>query len=155
MLDRPTRPGTLRTVATDERTRIVGPVLADAAALVAFVLLGRSSHGVNGGAGWFVAVLWPFAVGWFAAALATGLYRADPFRWARLLATSVLGVTLALVLRATFTSRGTPVTFGVVALVFLTLVTVGWRAAARLVVRRRVSAPPASASRPDGSGTGG
>ena len=108
-------------------------VLADTACLVAFVALGRRSHDLHGGSGWFFAVLWPFLVSWFAAAAATGLYAARSRPWRRLSATCLLGVTLALVLRATVTGRATPVVFGVVALTFLALTTAGWRAGARVV----------------------
>ena len=111
----------------------LGAALADAAALVAFVALGRRSHDLHGGSGWFVVVLWPFLVGWFAAAAATGLYTARSRPWRRLSATCLLGVTLALVLRATVTGRATPVVFGVVALGFVGLATAGWRAVARVV----------------------
>ena len=113
---------------------------ADAACLLAFVALGRTSHDLHGGVGWFVEVLWPFAVGWFAVALATRVYTEASHWWWRVAATCVLGVTAGLVIRATLTTRATPVVFGVVAFSFLTLTTVGWRAAARFVARVRVPA---------------
>ena len=113
---------------------------ADAVCLLAFVAIGRTSHDLHGGIGWFVDVLWPFAVGWFGAALATRLYTDASHPELRATATCVLGVTAALVLRATLTTRSTPIVFGVVAFSFLTLTTVGWRAGARLVRRVRVSA---------------
>jgi len=118
-----------------------GAVAADGVCLVAFVALGRTSHDLHGGAGWFVAVLWPFVVGWVAAALATRLYTARSHRWSRAGATVVLGVTVALVLRATLTSRSTPVVFGVVALSFLALSTLGWRLVAAALSRRRARVP--------------
>jgi cobalamin biosynthesis protein CobD/CbiB len=113
---------------------------ADAVCLLAFVAIGRTSHDLHGGVGWFVAVLWPFAVGWSVAALATRLYTTRSHPWARIAGTCVLGVTAALVLRATLTTRSTPVVFGIVAFSFLTLTTFGWRAVSRLVRRARVSA---------------
>ena len=126
---------------TPERSRPAAvAVAADAVCLLAFVAIGRTSHDLHGGVGWFLDVLWPFAVGWFAAAVATRLYTARSHPWARAAATSLLGVTAALVLRATLTTRSTPVVFGVVAFSFLTLTTLGWRAAARLVGRARVAA---------------
>ena len=109
---------------------------ADAVCLGAFVAIGRTSHDLHGSVGWFVAVVWPFAVGWYAAALATRLYQARSRPWWRATATVVLGVTLALVLRATLTSRATPVVFGGVALAFLAVATLGWRLAAALVAGR-------------------
>jgi hypothetical protein len=114
-------------------------VAADAACLVVFVAVGRTSHDLHGGVGWFVAVLWPFALGWFAVAFATRLYTARTHRWWRAAATVVLGVTVALVLRASLTTRATPLVFGVVALSFLALATLGWRLVVAALGRRRAS----------------
>jgi hypothetical protein len=114
-------------------------VAADAACLVVFVAVGRTSHDLHGGAGWFVAVLWPFALGWFAVAFATRLYTARTHPWWRAAATVVLGVTVALVLRASLTTRATPLVFGVVALSFLALATLGWRLVVAALGRRRAS----------------
>ncbi len=131
----------------DETVRRPGvAVAADAACLVAFVLLGRGSHGLNGGSDWFVTVLWPFVVGWYAASVATRLYLLAVHPWRRAAATAVLGVTIACLLRVTATSRSTPVVFGVVAVTFITMATVGWRAATRLVTRVRAARPPVSGS---------
>jgi Protein of unknown function (DUF3054) len=113
--------------------------VADAACLVAFVAIGRTSHDLHGGAGWFVAVLWPFAVGWVGAALVTRLYTARDHPWRRAGATVLLGVTVALVLRATLTTRATPVIFGVVAVSFLALATLGWRLVVAALGRWRAS----------------
>lgn len=135
--------------------RVAVAVGADGACLVAFVLLGRGSHGLNGGSSWFLVVLWPFVVGWYAAAYATGLYTRAVRPWRRAAATAVLGVTIACLLRVTATSRSTPVVFGVIALTFLLLTTVGWRAAVSLVARvRALRLRPASASRVGGSPDG-
>ena len=113
--------------------------LADLACLVAFVAIGRRSHDLHGGAGWFGAVLWPFVVGWVGAALVTRLYTARTHPWWRAEATVLLGVTAALVLRATLTTRATPVIFGVVAVSFLALATLGWRLVVAVLTRRRAS----------------
>lgn len=113
---------------------------ADGVCLVAFVLLGRRSHDLNGGSAWFLTVLWPFVVGWYAASFATRLYTVAAHPWRRVVATGALGVTIACLLRVSVTGRSTPVVFGVVAVTFLVLATVGWRAAVRLVARVRVSA---------------
>ncbi len=141
------------------RSRPGGPLwvapLADAGCLLAFVALGRTSHDLHGGGAWFVAVLWPFAVGWAAAALVTRLYAAPARPSWRAVATVLLGVTLALVLRATLTGRSTPVVFGVVALCFLALATLGWRGGVALcarVTRTRASASPSRAGREAASG---
>ena len=129
------------TLASVTSSRVRGPgfaVAVDGLCLVVFVLLGRSSHGLNGGSDWFLTVLWPFVVGWYAAALVTHLYRAAPHPWWRAAATVTLGVAIACLVRVAATSRSTPVVFGVVAFSFLMLTTVGWRVAARFVARLRV-----------------
>jgi hypothetical protein len=110
-------------------------VVLDAGALVLFVALGRANHHLHGSGGWFVTVLWPFVVGWFVAALVTGLYAARSAPWRRAAATCGLGVTFGLVLRAAVTGRSTPVVFGVVALTFISLLALGWRAVASGVAR--------------------
>ncbi|HSO96282.1 MAG TPA: DUF3054 domain-containing protein [Acidimicrobiia bacterium] len=138
-------------MSTDRGPRTGIAVALDGACLVAFVLLGRGSHGLNGGSDWFLTVLWPFVVGWYAAALLTRLYRRATHPWWRATATVALGVTIACLVRVTATDRSTPVVFGVVAFSFLLLVTLGWRAAARLATRLRggggVTASTAEATR--------
>ncbi len=101
--------------------------LLDALCLVIFVLAGRQSHGLDNGAGWFLAVLWPIAVAWFAVALLTSLYTATSHAGPRLAATVGLGVGLGLIVRAAVTHRDTPGAFILVAYGFITLTTVGWR----------------------------
>lgn len=134
------RRGTLARV-TGERVPRAGVAIAlDGMCLVAFVLLGRGSHGLNGGSGWFLTVLWPFVVGWYAAAFVTGVYRAPAHRWRRAVANVALGVTVACVVRVAVTSRSTPVVFAVVAFTFVLVTTLGWRAGARLAARVRVRA---------------
>jgi Protein of unknown function (DUF3054) len=138
MRPRDHRRGTLAAVTSDRVRRPVVAAAIDGVCLVVFVLLGRSSHGLNGGSNWFLTVLWPFVVGWYAAALVTHLYRTATHPWRRAAATVTLGVVLALLVRVTATSRSTPVVFGVVAFSFLMLTTVGWRVAARFAARLRV-----------------
>jgi hypothetical protein len=99
----------------------------DSICLGAFVLLGRESHGVDGGSGWFFVVVWPFAVGWFAAALALRLYTSRPQAPWRVAATVVLGVAAGLLLRVVVTHRDTPIAFIIVAYGFIALSAFGWR----------------------------
>ena len=117
------------------RTAVAAPVI-DAICLCAFVLLGRESHGVDEGAAWFFVVVWPFVVGWYVAAMAFGAY-ASRTRWARVVATAVAGVAIALVLRVSITHRDAPPAFVAVALGFILLTTVGWRVAVFAVRDRR------------------
>lgn len=126
------------------RFRPRSPVIAvglDALCLLVFVLAGRQSHGLDSGAGWFLEVVWPIALGWFAAAVVARLYTARSRPGLRLGATVVVGVGLGLVIRAAVTHRDTPAAFVVVALGFIALTTVGWRLAAAawplLLDRRR------------------
>ncbi len=99
----------------------------DAVCLVVFVFAGRQSHGLDTGSTWFFVVLWPIALGWFAVALAAGLYVSRPRAALRLLTTVLVGVGLGLVIRAAVTHRDTPVAFILVSYGFITLTTVGWR----------------------------
>ena len=112
--------------------RTVLPVAAaDAACLAVFVLLGRASHDLSSGITWYLTVLWPFLLGWFAAAAANRLYASWPNRPLPLAATWVAGTALALLLRALITQRATPVAFIVVAYAFIGLAVFGWRLAVR------------------------
>lgn len=104
----------------------VAPLL-DALCLIAFVAAGRQSHDVQGGVPWFLVVVWPLLAGWFVTALVTQLYVRADRAWLRMAATVLVGVAIALLLRATVTHRDTPVAFVVVAYLFITALTVGWR----------------------------
>lgn len=126
---------------------IVAPVV-DALCLIVFVAAGRQSHDVQGGASWFFIVVWPLLAGWFLAALAARLYVRRDQLWLRLAATLVIGIAVALLLRATASHRDTPLAFVVVAYLFITALTSGWRLVWMGVVtmrRRGGSAPGAPA----------
>jgi hypothetical protein len=127
-------------VRTIRRSPLIAVAL-DALCLVVFVIAGRQSHGIDSGAGWFFAVLWPIAVGWFAVASLSGLYTQASRPGLRLAATLGLGVGAGLVVRIAVTHRDTPVAFVLVAYAFITLTTVGWRllsvALPRVMARRR------------------
>jgi hypothetical protein len=112
--------------------RTVLPVgAADAACLAVFVLLGRESHDLSSGIAWYLTVLWPFLLGWFAAAAAVRLYTSWPNRWTVLAATWVAGTAIALVLRSLITGRASPLAFIIVAYGFIGLTVFGWRLAFR------------------------
>ena len=112
----------------------MAPIL-DAVCLCAFVILGRQSHDISDGAQWFFIVVWPFIAGWFAAALATGLYTSRSRLPLRLAITEVVGIAIAMVLRSTITHRDTPLAFIIVAFGFIALSTIGWRVVAFAVMR--------------------
>ncbi|MGA7987606.1 MAG: DUF3054 domain-containing protein [Candidatus Dormiibacterota bacterium] len=111
----------------------------DALSLGVFVALGRESHDIASGITWYLTVLWPFLLGWFAAATTLRLYTTWPNRWVLLASTWVGGIAIAMVLRAVVTGRATPVAFVIVAYAFTGLLVFGWRIAVRGVtlLRRR------------------
>ena len=113
------------------------PVLADAACIAVFVLAGRGSHDLTGGAGWFLIVVWPFAVGWFVVSLLARLYSGRGDAWTRLAATWIGGTAVALLLRVLVAGRTAPVVFAIVAFTFLGATTFGWRFVVMLVSRWR------------------
>ncbi len=119
---------------TPSRPLPVAPFI-DAVCLAVFVALGRESHGIGRGMGWYFTVLWPFALGWFAVAVSVGLYTRGDRPWLRLVLTWSVGIALALVLRAVFTHRGSFSTFAIVAYTFIGLATFAWRGFA-LALRR-------------------
>ncbi|MGA8014806.1 MAG: DUF3054 domain-containing protein [Candidatus Dormiibacterota bacterium] len=105
----------------------MAPVL-DLVCLVGFVLGGRSAHDIGGGVTAVLIILWPLVVGWFSAAAAVRLYASSALpRWARLLLTWVLGLTVGLILRAAVTGRATPIPFLLVAFGFIGGTTAAWR----------------------------
>jgi hypothetical protein len=118
---------------------VASAAVLDAACLAVFVALGRESHDIDAGFGWYLTVLWPFLLGWFAAAAALRLYGAWPNRWNMVALTWVAGTAMALILRAVITGRDTPAAFIIVAYGFIGLTVFGWRLALRgvTVLRHR------------------
>jgi len=119
--------------------------LADVAAVLLFVLLGRLSHHEGGAIGGFVTAAWPFVagclLGWAAVLLARRAGRRLPAR-SGAAGTVVLAATVVagMVLRRLCTGGGTPVSFLVVATTFLALVLLGRRLVSRAVAARRARA---------------
>jgi hypothetical protein len=111
--------------------------LIDALCIVALVAFGRDHHDIDEGIGWWLTILWPLLLGWFAAAVATRLYTRNAGRWLALLATLVAGILVGSFFRGAFTDRPYLGIFTIVSAGFLTLTTVGWRAVAALIVGRR------------------
>jgi hypothetical protein len=122
-----------------QRRTVLTAAAADALSVAVFVALGRESHDIDSGIAWYLTVLWPFLLGWFAAAATLRLYATWPNRWILLASTWVGGVAIAMVLRAVVTGRATPVAFVIVAYAFIGLLVFGWRLAVRGVtlLRRR------------------
>ena len=124
---------------------------ADVAAVLVFVVLGRSSHDEGNGIGSILGVAAPFLMGMAVGWLAAPTPRARPFAvrsgvqvW---LATVVIGV----VLRWFAWDRGTALSFVIVAAVFLGFFLVGWRVVVSGATRPRSavrsSRPPLEAER--------
>ena len=97
--------------------------------MLAFVLIGRASHHDSGGMGGLARTAWPFLAGLAAGELATRAWR----RPAALLPTGagvwLCTVAVGMALRAA-TGQGVAVAFVGVALAFLGLFLLGWRALA-------------------------
>jgi hypothetical protein len=121
----------------DARITRAAAAAADALCIGLFVALGRESHDINSGIGWYLTVLWPFLVGWFAVALTLRLYASSSHRWLMLAYTWLAGIALALGLRDVITRRDTPVAFVIVSYAFIGLAVFGWRLASAGVARFR------------------
>jgi hypothetical protein len=123
-----------------QRKTVLTAAAVDAVCLAVFVALGRESHDIDSGISWYLTVLWPFLLGWFAAAAVLRLYVVWPNRWVLLASTWIGGVAIAMVLRAVVTGRATPVAFVIVAYAFIGLVVFGWRLGVRGVGMLRTRA---------------
>lgn len=116
-------------------------VLPDLCCVLAFVLIGRASHGeaavsVTG----LARTLWPFLAGLAAGLLGTRAWRRPaaivPTGIGVWLATVALGMLLRIV-----SGQGTTLAFTLVALAFLGLFMLGWRAAVRAAASVRTVGP--------------
>ena len=103
----------------------VAPV-ADFAVLVLFVAIGRSSHHGPSGAGYFLRVLWPFALALLLGYAATRLVRA-PLAWRRVAGTWAITTAVAEALRLGVQDRPWKPAFLVVATLFIGACMFGWR----------------------------
>ncbi len=114
--------------------------LADAAATVLFVVLGRMSHHEGSLLGGTLSTAWPFLVGLALGWAALLLLRLGPLSYrAGVLAVSST-VVFGMLLRHVAGGEGTPLTFLLVATCFVSLFLLGWRLLARLVRRRAARA---------------
>jgi hypothetical protein len=122
----------------------VAPLL-DGLCIVTFVLVGGRNHEMDG-VGWFLGVLWPLCVGFFGVALLTKLYTRTAGQWLALVVTWLAGLAVTQVLRGAFTDDAWIGVFTVVAATYLGVTLFGWRAVARVVVRRRARRASRAAS---------
>lgn len=105
--------------------------MLDCGCVLAFAVIGRASHAHGESLGGIVSTAWPFLVGlaggWAAARAWQRPVRVVPAGVGAWLGTVVVGMVLRVV-----AGQGTAVAFVVVALVFLGLFLLGWRALAGL-----------------------
>jgi MFS-type transporter involved in bile tolerance (Atg22 family) len=122
-------------------TVIAVAAVVDAALVLLFVALGRTSHDEGNVVSGTLAVAAPFLI-----ALALGWVLARAWRQPLALRTGIVvwisTVVAGMVLRRTVFDRGTALAFVIVATLFTGLFLVGWRAvASRVVASRLVPAP--------------
>jgi Protein of unknown function (DUF3054) len=105
-------------------------VLLDVCCVLAFVVIGRASHGEAASIAGLGRTLWPFLAG-----LAAGLAATRAWRRPAAIVPTGVGVWLATVafgmLLRVVSGQGTTFAFTLVALAFLGALMLGWRAAAR------------------------
>lgn len=110
-------------------------LVVDLVCVVVFAIAGRGAHGEALGAALVAGTAWPFLVGCLAGWGVLRVWR-DPLRLRTGALLMVVTVVVGQVVRV-LAGGSTHWTFVVVSVVFLTLLLVGWRWAARLASRRR------------------
>jgi Protein of unknown function (DUF3054) len=122
------------------RIRLPAAALLDACCVIAFVAIGRASHHHGESAGGLASTAWPFLAG-----LALGLLLSRAWRRPAAVVPAGLGAWLGTVafgmLLRVVAGQGTAAAFIGVALAFLGLFLLGWRAVAAAVALRRGRAP--------------
>ncbi|HVX44875.1 MAG TPA: DUF3054 domain-containing protein [Mycobacteriales bacterium] len=104
----------------------------DAAVVIAFVAIGRSSHDEAASLSGFAGTLWPFAAGLLVGVL---LSRRDRTRLPAGLVTWACTLVLGMLLRLV-SGQGVAASFILVAAAFLALMFLGWRTVALLLTGR-------------------
>jgi hypothetical protein len=116
--------------------------LLDVCCVLAFVIIGRASHTKGESLAGIASTAWPFLAGLLAGWVATRAWRGPlalvPAGAGAWLGTAAVGMVLRVV-----SGQGTAFAFTCVALAFLGLFLLGWRAAARLLLPRPRRANPA------------
>ncbi|MDH2903746.1 MAG: DUF3054 domain-containing protein [Actinomycetota bacterium] len=107
----------------------------DVLLLLFFVGVGRNAHQHGITLAGMVSTTWPFAVGLLGGWLTVTRARRAPTTPMSGIVIVLVTVALGMVLRVV-SGQGTAFAFVIVALVFLSLFLVGWRAAAALISRR-------------------
>ncbi|GAB3389311.1 hypothetical protein GCM10027568_11390 [Humibacter soli] len=124
---------------------VVLAAVLDVVLVLAFVLIGRGSHGENviGGA---LVTFWPFAVGLVVGWLISLAWRRPTALWPTGVVVWASTLVIGMLLRVV-SGQGIAVSFVIVAAIVLAVFLIGWRAVALLVTtlrrRRTAGAVPA------------
>ncbi len=108
-------------------------LLLDVGAVLAFVVLGRRSHGIEGIPG-ILSTAAPFLIGLTVGWAVTRAWR-NPLPLSTGLADWAITLTVGTVVRAVVFDRGVPATFVVVTALVLGALLIGWRIVALRVTR--------------------
>lgn len=126
----------------ETRTRAWLAAVLDVVLIVAFAVIGRSSHGEAFAPLGLWTTAYPFLAGWALAFVVTRAWRRPFAVWPTGVVAWLLTVAVGMALRVA-TGQGVvdgnplPVSFVIVATIVLGVFLVGWRLVARLVVRAR------------------
>jgi hypothetical protein len=133
------------------RLRLIAAA-GDATILLAFAAIGRASHREQGAelVPGVLGTAAPFLVGWYAAALLLGVYRADTFSSPRKSAFAAAyswlpGGLIGLAIRSALEGHVVPVSFAIVALSFNLPLLLLWHAAIVLAAGREAPEPESPA----------
>ena len=110
-------------------------VVLDCCCVLVFVVIGRASHTKGESVAGIASTAWPFLAGLAGGWLAARTWRQPLRLWPDGVGAWLGTVAVGMVLRVV-AGQGTAVAFVVVALVFLGLFLLGWRALARLLSAR-------------------
>jgi len=120
--------------------RVVSRAMAaDIAVVLVFAVIGRASHDEGLTLSGLVTTAWPFVVGVAGGWAGVFLARFAPLSYPAATMMLVKTLVLGLILRVIFTDGGAPLSFAVVAGIFLAVGFFGWRAAVRAVSARQAS----------------
>lgn len=139
-------------VALNHANRIpIAAGVLDVVSVLVFVAIGRSSHHNGVTVGGMVSTSWPFlvgaAVGWAALRVWRRPIEIAPAGMAVWLACVAVGMVLRVV-----AGQGTALAFVMVALAFLGMMLLGWRAVANVMVKLGSSGPVSHTGRSERSG---
>ncbi|WP_460477915.1 DUF3054 domain-containing protein [Brachybacterium huguangmaarense] len=116
--------------------RAVLALVLDALAILVFVVIGLSEHGLVLDLDQIVRVAWTFAVGMLLGHLAIRAWRAPFALWPQGVFVWAITIVTAMALRTLFRA-GTELSFILVTCVVLGVLMLGWRAVASWIDRRR------------------